>query len=656
MKLIKQSFEFINQTDFSLVGIKKHIERCARVSYKSENKITDTSYEKFVNMLESRGHDRPLEFGTVYLTLRGDDTDALRNIFTYTENPWTKIRKQVIKAEYDPNTHVVLNHVTTNYRVIVENHLEEDLKYLCEPTEYHYKRYTIHMILDRGVMDEFRTHVGLSHLAESTRYCVSGDTLLKYKNPLNHYTIRELWEDKQNKNRLSQVLIEVLNIDTGILEYSKIKNIFNNGIRKVYKITTELEYSLKCTSDHQIYTPNDWKSLSELKIGDKIYVNGIEGPIYQNKDWLEYHYLKLNKTVTEICKEFNFKSDVIRKQLHKYNIVKPKLEKQLYQDYDWLYNQNITLNKTFVDIGKEFGINVSTLKKWAKKLGIPNKGKGYFNVGRTPWNKGKTEIDDERVAKQANALKTYHHDGDSTEKILKEDTSRYQKYIKSSCEICGATKDLEVHHKDKNHSNNNPNNLMTVCRSCHQKVHNQSLTSLYGDKIIAITELGEEEVFNLEIENYHNYVANGIIVHNCNYSKDKFDNEITFIKPCWLNVPEGKYNHCIMVSKNSPDIRVECVGSDEIGKYYNIEEEEGLFLNGLVQSELTYLNLINNKKWTPQQARSVLPLGIKSELISCGFEDAWENFFKRRDAPDAHPMAQEIAKPMHEEFFKLTKV
>lgn len=154
MKLIKQSFEFINQTDFSLVGIKKHIERCARVSYKSENKITDTSYEKFVNMLESRGHDRPLEFGTVYLTLRGDDTNALRNIFTYTENPWTKIRKQVIKAEYDPNTHVVLNHVTTNYRVIVENHLEEDLKYLCEPTEYHYKRYTAHMVLDRGVMDK----------------------------------------------------------------------------------------------------------------------------------------------------------------------------------------------------------------------------------------------------------------------------------------------------------------------------------------------------------------------------------------------------------------------------------------------------------------------------------------------------------------------
>ena len=482
---------------------------------------------------------------------------------------------------------------------------------------------------------EFRTHVGLSHLAESTRYCVSGDTLLKYKNPRNHYTIRELREDKQNKNRLSQVLIEVLNIDTGILEYSKIKNIFNNGTRKVYKITTELGYSLKCTSDHQLYTPNDWKSLSELKIGDKIYVNGIEGPIYQNKDWLEYHYLKLNKTVTEICEEFNFKPDVIRKWLHKYNIVKPKLEKQLYQDYDWLYNQNITLNKTFVDIGKEFGINVSTLKKWAKKLGIPNKGTGYFNIGRTPWNKGKTEIDDERVAKQANALRTYHHNGDSTEKILKEDTSEYQKYIKSSCEICGATKDLEVHHKDKNHSNNNPNNLMTVCSSCHQRVHNQSLTSLYGDKIIAITELGEEEVFDLEIENYHNYVANGIIVHNCNYSKDKFNNELTFIEPCWeiktaneVITPEGTH-----------------MSSDSLE-----------FLTALKEAEDHYLSLLA-KGWTPQQARSVLPLGIKSELISCGFEDAWANFMRRRSPkygdPGAHPMAAEIADKLCEEFLRM---
>ena len=169
MRLIKQSFEFINQTDFSLVGIKKHIERCARVSYKSEDKITDTSYEKFVNMLESRGHDRPLEFGTVYLSRTSQKEDNMEWLDKYAYNPWSKFSFGNGSTRINGELRNTV-YVTTNYRVIKEHHWEDDLQYLCEPTEYHHKRYTVHMILDRGVMDEFRTHVGLSHLAESTRY------------------------------------------------------------------------------------------------------------------------------------------------------------------------------------------------------------------------------------------------------------------------------------------------------------------------------------------------------------------------------------------------------------------------------------------------------------------------------------------------------
>lgn len=39
------------------------------------------------------------------------------------------------------------------------------------------------------------------------------------------------------------------------------------------------------------------------------------------------------------------------------------------------------------------------------------------------------------------------------------------------CEICGSTKSIDVHHKDGNHQNNNSDNLMVVCRSCHMKLH-----------------------------------------------------------------------------------------------------------------------------------------------------------------------------------------
>ena len=168
MKLIKQSFEILEQKDFSLIGIKKFIERCGRVCYKSEDKITDTSYEKFVGMLESRNHARPLEFGTVYLKYlwNGRVCDSCNQAFPdklldrYCNNKYSRVK-------YHGND----TYITTNYRVIIENHWEEDLKYLCEPTEYHDKRYTVHFITSRGIMDEFRTHVSLSHLAESTRYC-----------------------------------------------------------------------------------------------------------------------------------------------------------------------------------------------------------------------------------------------------------------------------------------------------------------------------------------------------------------------------------------------------------------------------------------------------------------------------------------------------
>ena len=291
MKLIKQSFEFINQTDFSLVGIKKHIERCARVSYKSQDKITDTSYEKFVNMLESRGHDRPLEFGTVHLKMPESEFRSLIDILTSSRtynDSW--MHYKVVETWEEGYT----VYVTTNYRYykLMWNQMNTLSKYFDKTdSEYYPKRYTVHMILDRGVMDEFRTHVGLSHLAESTRYC--------------------------------------------------------------------------------------------------------------------------------------------------------------------------------------------------------------------------------------------------------------------------------------------------------------------------------------------------------NYSKDKFGNEITFIKPCWLDDEKLKL----------------------YGPYHTVirdKSPESIFIANLNNVERDYLDLIK-LGWTPQQARSILPLGIKSELISCGFEDAWENFFKRRDAPDAHPMAQEIANPMHKEFFKLTR-
>lgn len=166
MKLINQSFEILEQKDFTITGIKKFIERCGRVCYKSEDRITDDSYEKFVNMLEKRDHARPLEFGTVHLQMYISDFHKLRDTLCI-NNMWND---QWIKYHYVGN----LTYVTTNYRyylAIIKVFPSAEKDFVPQDDELYPKRYTVHFITSRGIMDEFRTHVGLSHLAESTRYC-----------------------------------------------------------------------------------------------------------------------------------------------------------------------------------------------------------------------------------------------------------------------------------------------------------------------------------------------------------------------------------------------------------------------------------------------------------------------------------------------------
>ena len=166
MKLIKQSFEILEQKDFSLIGIKKFIERCGRVCYKSEDRITDDSYEKFVNMLEKRDHARPLEFGTVHLKMHILYFLGLKNVLCINKmwnNGW-------IKYHYIGK----LAYVTTNYRYylsIIKVYPDIQKSFDTQDDKLYPRRYTVHFITSRGVMDEFRTHVSLSHLAESTRYC-----------------------------------------------------------------------------------------------------------------------------------------------------------------------------------------------------------------------------------------------------------------------------------------------------------------------------------------------------------------------------------------------------------------------------------------------------------------------------------------------------
>ena len=160
MKLINQSYEICKTHGYTLQDVYKDIERAARISYKSEDKITDDSAEKMVQRLISMKHYSPLEFGTIYLKIT---LDPIRNIYSalkYENNPFSAITIAKDSTRY----------ITTNYRVIIENHWEDDLQYMCAPTKYHQRRTTVKFITNRAVSHELVRHRSMSFMQESQRY------------------------------------------------------------------------------------------------------------------------------------------------------------------------------------------------------------------------------------------------------------------------------------------------------------------------------------------------------------------------------------------------------------------------------------------------------------------------------------------------------
>lgn len=161
MKLIDSSFEIIEQQP-GMDGLFKHIERAGRVCYKSEDKITNISANKFVEMLSKNAHGSVLEHGTVYLFRSSFDTKFVNK---YSDNSYSKSH-----VVWDSSGKHKGTYITTNYRVVVQNEWNDDLQYICEPMEFHEKRYTVKFVTSIGITREVIRHRKMSISNESTRY------------------------------------------------------------------------------------------------------------------------------------------------------------------------------------------------------------------------------------------------------------------------------------------------------------------------------------------------------------------------------------------------------------------------------------------------------------------------------------------------------
>lgn len=137
----------------------------------------------------------------------------------------------------------------------------------------------------------------------------------------------------------------------------------------------------------------------------------------------------------------------------------------------------------------------------------------------------------------------------------------------------------------------------------------------------------------------------------CNYHLDKFKNSITFALPSWIDINETEIQACRTAEVES-DMYADMRINMELSDNWNTID---WYLYALSTSALAYKKLIQ-LGLKPQQAREVLPLATKSQLIHTAFIDDWKHFFKLRAdgvSGPPHPNAKLLAKPLKNKFIEL---
>lgn len=284
MRIIKPYFEIIEQ-ESGLQGIYNIIEKAARVCYKSSKGDNGPEAKEFVKRLIGMRHYSVLEHGSVYLDIPTSTPisspsytstvySILSTIDKYKRNPYS-----IVKAHVDSKTNDLHYYISSNFRVLVENGWLKDLKYLCNPTNFHEKRVSVRIICDIGTSREFNRHRKNSISEQSTRYCNFS------KNKFN--------------NELTFILPPWVNIKEGHYTENDIINIPYHDGENIDKYAIKRMYLLNL-----IWTENHYMKLIGLKWKPEqarliLPLNTATEVIYTAfiKDWKHFFLLRAEDTI-----------------------------------------------------------------------------------------------------------------------------------------------------------------------------------------------------------------------------------------------------------------------------------------------------------------------------------------------------------------------
>lgn len=345
---------------------------------------------------------------------------------------------------------------------------------------------TFRVICDRGVSHEFVRHRIFS-------YCLAGDTeVISFKRKKGYrtkrWTLEQLYKwqsDPKRKGRLRLIRLRSV-ASNGVLVPGEIIQILETGKQEVFQVRSKSGRVIKATSRERFLTPTGYRRLQDMKVGDKLMVNGL--PAWANREWIEQKYIHEQMTRSEVAALAGVSDSYLGQAIRRMEIKKPL---------------SLRINRQ-----PGHGVRGMHSIEGLAKLSESKRGKN------NPAWKG------EEVGPGGGR-------------------ARAQKmYVADVCWGCGTTERVERHHCDGDAINNSPENVLLLCPVCHKSFHaGAAVLAVHSDEIVEITPAGVQQTYDLEMAGPHNFVANGFVVHNsqestryCNYSKSKFGNEITVIQ------------------------------------------------------------------------------------------------------------------------------
>ena len=199
-------------------------------------------------------------------------------------------------------------------------------------------------------------------------------------------------------------------------------------------------------------------------------------------------------------------------------------------------------------------------------------------------------------------------------------------------------------HKVLNFTNNTLELIEYAGRTCYKS--EDKITKGSAEKFVKmVTERGHHSVIEHAFATVKivcdRGVTHEIVRHRiASYSQEStrycnYKGGVTFVIPPWVDVQEGNYSFL----------------SPEPTK----DRSDWIWFKGMLEAERDYIDLLM-AEWSPQQARSVLPNSLKTEIVITANVREWRHIFTLRCSKASHPQMREVMIPLHHNMKKLIPV